>query len=154
MQAKPLFLCACAFASIAGAVGGTTTNTTPIQKARIGSEMLPQASIEFDRADSGLPEVALPDHYAMTTPEGRVEVAALATRGLYAQQRFGWDEASYDIPEAPAPEPVSQVEPLESHGEPAYREEDPARPEPSGDRQEITPRIIDVAAELATAASG
>ncbi|MCT2559838.1 hypothetical protein N0B51_12710 [Tsuneonella sp. YG55] len=107
MKPTPWFLGACAFASIAGAVGGATTNTTPIQNAGIGMEMLPERPIAFDRADSGIPEVAPPDHYPMTTPYGRVEVAELSSRGLYAQQRFGWQTARY----APLPEPPLVEEP-------------------------------------------
>ena len=37
MKATPLFLGACVIASIAGAVGGATTNTTPILNGGIGS---------------------------------------------------------------------------------------------------------------------
>lgn len=149
MQVRPLFLGACALVSIAGAVSGATTNTRPIQNAGIGSAMLPQPEFAFDPADSGMPQAALPDHYAMTTPEGRIEVAELATRGLYAQQRFGWREASYEpAPPPPLPEPESQwaerpVDGVPAAGEPAAPAFD-APPETA-----VTPRTIDVAAELA-----
>lgn len=103
MQATPLFLGACAFASIAGVVSGTAINTRPIQRAGIGMEEIARPAIAFDAADSGLSDqVALPDHYAMNTPTGRVGVAELSTRGLYSQHRYGWREADW----TPPPEPV------------------------------------------------
>jgi hypothetical protein len=111
MKASPLFLGACAFASIAGAVGGATTNTTPIQNAGIGMDMIPDRPIAFDPSHSGLPDIAPPDHYPIVTPQGRIEVAELSTRGLYAQQRFGWRSANYDA----VPEPALVDEPAYDH---------------------------------------
>jgi hypothetical protein len=150
MQAKPLFLGACALASIAGAISGATTNTRPIQKAGIGSELLPRAEISSDPGDLWRAQPALPDHYAMTTPDGRVEVAELATRGLYAQQRFGWREADYEpAPPPPLPEPQSEWAGRPVEGEPAFAppaarsSQEPAQP------ASVSPRVIDVAAELA-----
>ncbi len=102
MQATAWFLGACALACVAGAVGGATTNTTPLQEGSVGWTILPERQIAFDPGDSGLPKVAMPDHYEMTTPEGQVHIAALTTRGLYAQQRLGWREASYERPQEPA----------------------------------------------------
>lgn len=153
MKALPMFLGACALASIAGAVGGTTINTTPLQVASIGSDMIPDRAIAFDPSGNGGRHEALPDHYAMTTPEGRIEVTDLATRGLYAQQRYGWRTASYDEPVDRA---FAQEEPADRQvNEPAALPNDrsdvaelpldlsaPAAPE-------VTPRIIDVAAVLA-----
>ena len=153
MKATPLFLGACVIASIAGAVGGATTNTTPILNGGIGSDLLPERSIAFDPSDSGLPNVATPDHYAMVTPAGRIEVAELSTRGLYAQRRFGWDEPEYVSEAAPEyfdepveeiqqPAPAITAQPVADQVQPLDLTE-PA--EASG------PRIIDVAAELAAA---
>lgn len=149
MQVTPMFLGACAFASIAGAVGGATINTQPIQQAGIGSAMLPQPEFAFDQTDDGLPQMALPDHYAMNTPDGRIEVAELATRGLYAQQRFGWREASYEPPPPPPlPEPQSEWAERGTEDEPALV--DRAQPTPDEPAEtSVTPRVIDVAAELA-----
>jgi len=109
MQATPLFrpafLGACALAAITGMVSGATVNTQPIQRAGIGMHEIAQGSIAFDPSDDGLPDqAALPDHYALSTPEGRFEVAELSRRGLYAQRRFGWREASY----APLPQTAQQ----------------------------------------------
>lgn len=150
MQVPPTFLGACALVSIAGAVGGATMNTQPIQRAGIGSEMLPHAEIAFDPADIGQPPASPPDHYALTTPEGRVEVAELSTRGLYAQQRFGWREASYEPPPLPAwPEPAGEWDRSAPDGEPAYAEPAPAPPAEAAQSEDGAPRLIDVAAELA-----
>ncbi|GGD88740.1 hypothetical protein GCM10011515_05520 [Tsuneonella deserti] len=102
MQATPLFLGACALASIAGVVSGATINTRPIQHAGIGMEEIVRPAIQFGAAGSELSEqVSLPDHYAMRTPEGIVEVGELSMRGIYAQRRFGWRQAQW----APPPEP-------------------------------------------------
>ena len=154
MKATPLFLGACALASVAGAVGGATTNTDPIQLGGIGSELLPERHFAFDPSDNEAPQPALPDHYAMTTPDGRVEVAELSTRGLYAQQRFGWREASYELP----PEPVFEEaesewsdQPL-AFEQPALSSEPVDVPPPALDAPvpESGPRVIDVAAALAS----
>ncbi len=159
MKATPLFLGACALASVAGAIGGATTNTKPIQDAAIGMNMLPDRQIAFNPADSGLPEAAPPDHYAMVTPQGRIEAAELSTRGLYSQRRFGWDTAEYDTqPEAafidetapsdwsdsPAHAPAIKAPPLPAPVEP-LRLDKPA------DASSGQPRVIDVAVALASA---
>ncbi|ANY21251.1 hypothetical protein A6F68_02761 [Tsuneonella dongtanensis] len=150
MKATPLFLGACVLASIAGAVGGATTNTTPIQNGGIGMDMLPQQTIAFDPADSGQPQAALPDQYAIVTPAGRFEVGELSTRGLYAQQRFAWREAAYSPPaeplfeeeHSPSANPemaVIDAEPIEAPVEPL----DVSAPAAVGHS-----RTIDVAAAL------
>jgi len=147
-----MFLGACALASIAGAVGGATINTHPIQKAGIGSEMLPHTDFAFDPSDSGLPEAAPPDQYAMNTPEGRIEIPELSTRGLYSQQRFGWRQASYEPPPLPEwPEPKGEWDRTAPESEPAYGEPEPAEPDAPAQPEAVTPRVIDVAAELAAA---
>ncbi len=162
MKATPLFLGACALASVAGAVGGATTNTTPIQNAAIGMDMLPERHIAFDSADSGLPQVAPPDHYAMITPQGRIEAAELSTRGLYSQRRFGWNTAQYDtLPETAftdettdetagsnwsddvAPAPAINAPPIPAPVEPLRLDE----PAATSNGQ---PRVIDVAVALAS----
>lgn len=84
MKATPLFLGACALASIAGALSGATTNTTPIQNGGIGMDMLPERAFAFASHGNALPDAALPDQYAIVTPAGRFDVGELATRGLYA----------------------------------------------------------------------
>ncbi|MGX7953148.1 hypothetical protein ACWPM1_11360 [Tsuneonella sp. HG249] len=151
MRVKPTFLGACALVSIAGAVGGATINTQPIQRAGIGSEMLPRTDFAFDPSDDGLPREAPPEHYAMNTPEGRIEVAELADRGLYSQQRFGWSEVAYEPPPPPAwPEPSGEWTTEVASAEPGIDQE-PARPPEEMPREEpVNPRIIDVSAELAS----
>jgi hypothetical protein len=109
MQATPLFLTACALASIGGVVSGATINTRLIQHGGVGTEEINRPAIAFDASDTGLSDqVALPDHYALNTPAGRFEVGELSNRGLYAQRRFGWREAQFaPPPEAPLPEPAA-----------------------------------------------
>ena len=152
MQVTPLFLGACALASIAGAVGGATIDTRPIQKAGIGSEMLPVAHFAADASDSGLPQAAPPDQYAMNTPDGRIEIPELATRGLYSQQRFGWREASFEPAPLPAwPEPEGEWDRSSPEIAPAADEAIEPSPEALPSSDGVTPRVIDVAAELAAA---
>ncbi len=158
MKAKPFFIGACVLASVAGAVGGATTNTIPLQNGGIGLDMLPERHVAFDASESSVPEVALPDHYAMTTPQGRVEVAELATRGLYAQQRFGWREADYERSAEPAfsPPPGEDAR-NEPTGTKPPRIEAAPRPVPVAPLELARPadqvRIVDVAAALASTSS-
>lgn len=151
MKATPAFLGACAFASMAGALSGAATNTTPIQNGGIGMDMLPERAFAFDPRETAEPQPALPDHYPIVTPAGRFDVGELATRGLYAQQRFGWREVDYS---PPPPEPAFEPDPVE-HSE---------VPPPAIEAQPLTPprqpldlfpspqtgeaRTIEVAAEL------
>lgn len=111
MKATPLFLIACTLASIGGIVSGATINTRMIQHAGDGMEQINRPAIAFDPTDTGLSDqVALPDHYALSTPSGRFEVAELSNRGLYAQRRFGWREAQFaPVPDAPLPEPEADA---------------------------------------------
>lgn len=110
MQATPLFLGACALASVAGVVSGTTIDTRLIQRAGIGMDKIHRPGIAFGTGTALSDQVALPDHYALDTPEGRFEVGELSTRGVYAQRRFGWRHAQWTPPpehflEEPAAEP-------------------------------------------------
>ncbi len=152
MQATPLltpwFLGACALAAITGVVSGATVNTQPIQRAGIGMHAIAERAIAFDPSDDGLPDQAtLPDHYALSTPEGRFEVAELSTRGLYAQRRFGWREASYaPLPEAALEEYVPP--PLPTAPVAAPEPELPSPGEQAPPEGEV--RTIDVAAALAS----
>jgi hypothetical protein len=98
MQAKPIFLGACALVSAAGAISGAAINASPIQRGGIGMNEITRATIDFASDDSLSDQVALPDHYAIKTPEGRFDVPELSTRGIYAQRRFAWREARYDAP--------------------------------------------------------
>jgi hypothetical protein len=113
MQATPLFLGACALASIAGVVSGTAIDTNPIQRGGIGLEEIARPAIDF-ASDGGLSDqVALPDHYAINTPDGRFDVPELSSRGIYAQQRFAWRDAQYTPPPEPAFAEPPQTEPID-----------------------------------------
>lgn len=156
MQATPLFLGACALASIAGVVSGTTINTRPIQHAGIGMDEIPRPAIHFDPSDAGIgQQIALPDHYALNTPEGEVAVGELSTRGLYAQRRFGWRDAAWVPPPPPAfAEPAAEpgwsasAADLAADAAPASIEQQAGEPieVQASDGQA---RIIDVQSELA-----
>ena len=153
MKATPLFLGACALASIVGAVGGTTINTSPLQGAGLGSAMIAQRAVVADASDYGHQQEILPDHYAMTTPEGRIDVSDLANRGLYAQQRYGWQTATYEEPVEPelAPENLEDLglEEPASLPDNAHEAAGPPLDLATPTNVQVTPRMIDVAAVLA-----
>jgi hypothetical protein len=151
MQAPPWFLGTCALASFAGAVSGATINTSPIQRASIGSDQITRPAIAFDPRDTGHDQVALPDHYAMQTPQGLVPVAALSTRGIYSQRRYGWDEASYSPPPEPTyfpPASYGDDEAAQSQADVAAAPAAPVQAVESADQG--NPKVIDVAAALAS----
>ena len=118
---------------------------------------IPRPYLEFDPSDSGLSDqVALPDHYAMNTPEGEVGVGELSMRGLYAQRRFAWREAQWTPPPEPAfAEP--QADPGWSASATDLAADRPETPVTGSDRVGDTDaageaRIIDVESELASQA--
>ncbi len=123
MQATPLFFGAVALVSVAGVVSGTAINTNPIQRAGIGMNEIARPAIDFESELSVAPE--LPDHYAMKTPEGHIEVAELSTRGLYAQRRFGYREAMWTPPEVDYIDDTPVAEPFTYGG--SYVVDDAAR---------------------------
>ncbi|MFA9199973.1 MAG: hypothetical protein ACEQR8_02120 [Cypionkella sp.] len=127
-------------------MGGASIDTRPIQKAGVGSGLLPRASLAFAYSAPQAPP-PLPDHYAMDTPEGRVEAGELASRGLYAQQRFAWRTAQAEVlvPEPPLGPAPAALEPLRAEA----GIETTLAGAPSG--AEVTPRSVDVGAELAAA---
>src|SRR5687768_2177820 len=107
MKPAPMFTFACVVAAISGAVGGAAIDTTPIQKAGVGAPDFMRETVMFDDSSESMAQPMLPDHYAMDTPTGRIDVAELTANGLYSQRRFGWRET---IELLPLPPP--QAEPL------------------------------------------
>ncbi|MFN6934933.1 MAG: hypothetical protein ACK4NZ_07255 [Tsuneonella sp.] len=150
MKATPFFLGACILASIAGAVGGATTNTDPIRHAGIGMDMLPERAIALG-GENRIQQVALPDHYAIVTPTGRYGVGELANRGLYAQKRFADLDTGYE--EAAELSYGSESEPLSDDAVPMVEAAPPNAPleplEVSNPAEIGGPKVIDVAAALA-----
>ena len=86
MKAKPLIVGAFLIAPIVGAVAGQKMSTDPITSISDVSTVLPTASPIAAGDATPLTVERLPDHYAMETPEGRVEVYELAMRGRYADR--------------------------------------------------------------------
>lgn len=86
MKVKPLIVGAFLIAPIVGAVAGQKMSTDPIASISDVSTTLPTGSPIA--ADDAAPQTVqrLPDHYAIETPEGRVEVHELAMRGRYADR--------------------------------------------------------------------
>ncbi|MXO76071.1 hypothetical protein GRI40_12680 [Altererythrobacter aerius] len=152
MKVTPLFLGACAFASITGVVSGATIDTRPIQQGGIGTHGLASQTVDHPAPFTGTVQTAhLPDHYAMTTPEGRIEAGELSTRGLYAQARFGWRE-EFPPPGEPGPiEPEPALSVIEPAVLPVQAETETPGPDAAQPVAETQPgpRIIDVAAALA-----
>ncbi|RIV85733.1 hypothetical protein [Aurantiacibacter zhengii] len=134
MKVKPLIVGAFLIAPIVGAVAGQKMSTDPIASISDVSTTLPMGSPIA--ASDATPKTVerLPDHYAMETPEGRVEVHELAMRGRYAdryqppiyddtQESFAmlesdWDGDSLDVRAARALSPQQHEE---TQPEPEYR---------------------------------
>ena len=90
MQISPWILGAVIAVPLAGAVAGNAMSTDPIGISADVTETLPSAQFAHASGTRDLTQERLPDHYAMETPEGRVEVADLGLRGRYR------DRARYD----------------------------------------------------------
>ena len=84
MKLSPLILGAAALVPIAGAAIGANLNTTPVGAIEDATASIPQQALFTPTKDPYSSQARLPDHYAMETPQGRVEVSELAIRGLYA----------------------------------------------------------------------
>ena len=68
--------------AIAGVTSGALIGQTPMLEPTSIGQATPQRSSPVI-ASSTRPDVRLPNHYAIETPEGRFEVEELSTRGLY-----------------------------------------------------------------------
>lgn len=118
MKISPWILGAAALVPVAGALAGAAVNTDPVGPGGDVSAALPQQTV-FAQDAAPRTRDRLPDHYAMETPEGRVEVAELAMRGRYGQARHQpsyhhasvddtywrdakWSSATYETTEATA----------------------------------------------------
>ena len=157
MQLSPWILGAGPAVLIAGVAGGAALGTVPPMQQRGVHELLPQAR---EIAFAGQPQADLPDHYPLITRAGRFEVGDLALRGLYSQARYnyhrGWYAATdpadlgFDSVTAVEADPVVMVElaPDIDWSPPAESPEESIAPV-GATVAEVTPRVIDVAAELA-----
>lgn len=83
MQVSPWILGAAALVPVFGAVAGASLNTEPIGIAADVSASLPERPAIAIADAAPRTQERLPDHYAMETPEGRVEVHELAMRGRH-----------------------------------------------------------------------
>lgn len=88
MRISPHWMFAAAIVSIGGAVGGAAIGTTPIVADRGEASQLPTAPIIQSRT-AGAPRKALPNHYALETPNGRIEVGELALHGRMRDSHAG-----------------------------------------------------------------
>jgi len=78
---------AAAIVAIGGAVGGATIGTTPIVERGEASQLPTAPIIQSRTADA--PRKALPNHYALETPDGRIEVGELALHGRMRDSQAG-----------------------------------------------------------------
>lgn len=165
MKVSPWILGAAALVPVAGAVAGTQMSVEPIGIGADVTATLPDR-VEIAEAGPGrLTRERLPDHYAMDTPEGRVEAADLAWRGRYrdrleqayaqadidaewAAMEAQWDAASYEAAAQPVyPEATpaeAEVRYVEAPHYAALEKAAAQEPTPSA-----SPRVVDVAYELA-----
>ena len=91
----PAALAMVAAIACGGAVLGENVGRSEII-SRHGERTAPIA--DYRASDAAAPRIrdAVPDQYAITTPQGRYEVGELAQRGLYSQARFGGYEVAYE----------------------------------------------------------
>lgn len=119
-QVEFKYMLAIAMATVGtiGAIAGSAIGATAMTyDSSHGYEMPDNASLRSFVGESEA-TAPLPDHYAMKTPDGVIEVAELQSRGLYASPRFadrGWSYPEYSDPaevqEGPAYVPVTYEAP-------------------------------------------
>lgn len=133
MKLPPWILGAAALVPIAGAAIGANINTTPVGSVDDVTQTVPQQQLNVARIEPYTSQPRLPDHYAMKTPEGRIEIAELAMRGRYAARRPApvyhdiepdsyWRETEYSEPASRTAQPaVAKASPRsENQPEPEY----------------------------------
>lgn len=142
MKVKPLIVGAFLLAPVIGAFAGQKMSAEPIRPITDVSATLPDRPIFASNDAAPRTRERLPDHYAMETPEGRVEVHELAMRGRYADRyepyqtwqpdvdenlamvETRWDDEELDARAASALEPRSTRQPersVQANSQPAYR---------------------------------
>ncbi len=87
MKLSPWILGAVVAVPVAGAVIGSQVSTDPVGVRSDVIDTLPIGNSVVHAATAAKPQPRQPDHYAMETPEGIVEVHELALRGRY-QNRY------------------------------------------------------------------
>ncbi|GGD45013.1 hypothetical protein GRI62_10275 [Erythrobacter arachoides] len=91
MNISPWILGVAALVPIAGAFAGQAMSTDPVGIHADAISSMPAHSGITAGSGAELEQQRLPDHYAMDTPHGRVEVADLAWRGRYRDRaRYGY----------------------------------------------------------------
>ena len=80
MRISPPWIIALALTTTGGAISGASIGTAPIPKRGLDIPAHDASATGPDMTHRAAP-TALPDHYALETPEGRVEVGELALRG-------------------------------------------------------------------------
>ena len=102
MKVLPFILGAALIAPVGGAVVGKNIGTDPLGNVADVTESLPQRAT-IASGDARPRTVArMPNHYAMETPEGVIEVEELALRGRYRErwERMKAAEASFAAEQA------------------------------------------------------
>jgi hypothetical protein len=162
MDLSPRLLGVSAAVLVAGIAAGAALGTVPPMQQRGTAEWLPEARpVAFAHRR----QADLPDHYPLVTRAGTIEVHELGERGLYRQARYAWrqldayypeeeDWAGHDSDAVAEPQPAVVYAAATDTGAPSWRQPEPeaatAPLEPVGAAvAEVTPRIVDVAAELA-----
>lgn len=96
MKTGYVLLGAAALVGIAGALAGAAIGTSPMMRDSTGSE-LPEAPI-VTAGNHGLRTTqTTPDHYAVITPDGRIEAGEIALRGQMRKARTRPMPPGYDF---------------------------------------------------------
>lgn len=93
MKAKALILGALLLAPVTGGLASQLVSTKPLTSTTDLSTVLPQHAPLAVADATPRTQARLPDHYAMETPEGRVEVHELAMRGRNHDRFVAMQEA-------------------------------------------------------------
>lgn len=151
MHLSPRFLGALAAVLVTGATGAVLGTVPPMRQSGL-DDVLPEASgpsFAWDYRQERPPQ----DQYAIVTPEGRFEVDELLDRGLYRSRYPEYADAG---PVEDAPVELDAAYAVKAPPELAaaidYAEMPPpenAVAEAPPQVAEVTPRIVNVAAELA-----
>lgn len=170
MKAKALFAGALAVAALGGATTGATLNTQPLEAEVDPLASIPDHEIDYP-SQAEIDAMKAPhNHYALETPQGRVEVTELAYHGRLRDEHeahLAWEaarerEAEYLAAQyeqaqdaAPVPRRIAQAAPQA----PTLTQPEPTTPMPQPIDAATAPveplwengdaKVIDVQAELA-----
>lgn len=121
MGAGPVIAAAAAAGILIGVVGGTSIDTTPLQRGKSWDQLVPDRQIAARDRGWDAPNLNLPDHYPQVTRNGRIEVWELRSYILRHERPAEFADTDFAQQDSESVETASQrQEPIAA--------EDPAAP--------------------------